>query len=411
MFLDKIRRKRQVKKQDITKPKTIDDLIRKYDLENIDIYNYLDYMVELLNNKDDFKVSASQPNSNENVWFKKGKNELDTTNLIAQTFNGVTISRNSDGTITLNGTVTSGGGITILNGINKLIKGTNTFSARIVSGTLSGGAIRISINDNTDTGPTSTTARIFSTTLNASTSINSNTIENLNKTMFYLSMYINPGITFTNCKIALQVEAGSAYSNYQNYIDKVIYVKNDNDIFEEYVNVERNDTSYSLELSKLLASGTDLNNLTQPGVYYSENATKSASLVNSPVTDSALKIIVEQTTARNRFRQTIYKNDSASSTYVRTYAPSGFGPWKQVGVLSVVTGTATTNEGGSFSSGISRNHDIVSAVVMKASGGNWTKADVYVRNDQANQVIYVRDVSNNAVANTEVEYRIKYIEN
>lgn len=50
-MFEKIKRKKQVGKQDITKPKTIDDLIRKYDLENIDIYNFLDELIDSLNNE------------------------------------------------------------------------------------------------------------------------------------------------------------------------------------------------------------------------------------------------------------------------------------------------------------------------------------------------------------------------
>ena len=48
-MIEKIKRKKKVSKQDITKPKTIDDLIRKYDLDDKDIYDYLDYIVDYLN--------------------------------------------------------------------------------------------------------------------------------------------------------------------------------------------------------------------------------------------------------------------------------------------------------------------------------------------------------------------------
>lgn len=392
----------------------ISELVKASEINNEDVLpvvqNGMTKKIPWENIKE-LKIGSAQPTKNEQVWFRKGKNELDTTNLIAQTFNGVSISRNSDGTITLNGTITASGGITILSAIDKLVKGTNTFSARIVSGTLTGGAIRLSINDNTETSATSTTARIFSTILNESTSINSNTVENLDKTMFYLSLYINSGITFTNCKIGLQVESGSTYTNYQSYINEAIYLKNSSNIFENYIDIEKIKYPYQLNLSRLIPANTNLNSLTSPGTYYSENAAKSATLSNSPITDRAFKLVVEQTSGRNRFKQTIYGNDTKSTTYVRTYSPEGLGNWQQVGVISTKTGTATTNSGGSFSSGISRDYDIISVVVMKTAGGNWTKADVYVRNDQANQVIYVRDVSNNAVANTEVKYRIKYIEN
>lgn len=50
-MLEKIKRKKKVSRQDISKPKTIDDLLQKYDFENKDIYDYLDYLVDYLNEK------------------------------------------------------------------------------------------------------------------------------------------------------------------------------------------------------------------------------------------------------------------------------------------------------------------------------------------------------------------------
>ena len=50
-MIEKIKRKNKPNKQDITKPKSVDDLIKKYDLENANIYDYLDYLVDYLNEK------------------------------------------------------------------------------------------------------------------------------------------------------------------------------------------------------------------------------------------------------------------------------------------------------------------------------------------------------------------------
>lgn len=47
----KINRNKKVNKQDITKPKNIDDMLKKYDLENEKILDYLDYLVDYLNEK------------------------------------------------------------------------------------------------------------------------------------------------------------------------------------------------------------------------------------------------------------------------------------------------------------------------------------------------------------------------
>lgn len=50
-MINKIKRKKQVNKQDITKPKSVDEVIKQYDLSNKDIYDFLDYLVEYLNER------------------------------------------------------------------------------------------------------------------------------------------------------------------------------------------------------------------------------------------------------------------------------------------------------------------------------------------------------------------------
>ena len=59
-MIEKIKRKsKPINKQDITKPKSIDDLIRKYDLENADIYSYLDYLVGTLNESETKQIGTN----------------------------------------------------------------------------------------------------------------------------------------------------------------------------------------------------------------------------------------------------------------------------------------------------------------------------------------------------------------
>lgn len=50
-MINKIQRKKQVDKQDKQQPQTVQDLIRRYDLDNIEIKEYLDYLVDYLNGK------------------------------------------------------------------------------------------------------------------------------------------------------------------------------------------------------------------------------------------------------------------------------------------------------------------------------------------------------------------------
>ena len=45
----KIANKEQINNQDKKQPQTISELIRRYDLKNKKIYNYLDYLVDELN--------------------------------------------------------------------------------------------------------------------------------------------------------------------------------------------------------------------------------------------------------------------------------------------------------------------------------------------------------------------------
>lgn len=50
-MIEKVRRKKTINKQDMTKPKTVDELIQKYDLDNVEILDFLDYLVDYLNEK------------------------------------------------------------------------------------------------------------------------------------------------------------------------------------------------------------------------------------------------------------------------------------------------------------------------------------------------------------------------
>ena len=47
-MIEKFKRKK-INKADIVKPKTVDDIVRMYDLDNSDIIEYLDYLVDKLN--------------------------------------------------------------------------------------------------------------------------------------------------------------------------------------------------------------------------------------------------------------------------------------------------------------------------------------------------------------------------
>lgn len=50
-MIEKIQRKKQIDSQDKQQPQTIQDVIRRYDLDNEKIEDYLDYLVDYLNGK------------------------------------------------------------------------------------------------------------------------------------------------------------------------------------------------------------------------------------------------------------------------------------------------------------------------------------------------------------------------
>ncbi len=51
MALEKIERPKKINIADRLQPKTIEGLIRKYDLENEKIYDFFDYLVDYINKK------------------------------------------------------------------------------------------------------------------------------------------------------------------------------------------------------------------------------------------------------------------------------------------------------------------------------------------------------------------------
>lgn len=50
-MINKIQRRKQIDKQEKQQPQTIQDIIRRYDLDNTKIEDFLDYLVDYLNGK------------------------------------------------------------------------------------------------------------------------------------------------------------------------------------------------------------------------------------------------------------------------------------------------------------------------------------------------------------------------
>ena len=99
-----------------------------------------------------------------------------------------------------------------------------------------------------------------------------------------------------------------------------------------------------LGLGTKISSGTDINSLTTPGIYYSESAAKSATLINAPVTTAGFKLIVEYVNSNIRYNQIAIINDSKAAIYTRTFSSTEvWSDWEMLQTNKIDTGTLTYN--------------------------------------------------------------------
>ena len=170
-------------------------------------------------------VSPTEPTTNEKVWLQKGKNLLKLEET-SKTLNGVTMTINSDGSITLNGTATDNTPFYISKQKIKLIGdytfGITTDFSAIGHGFEVGGYVY---------GADGQYKYNISTNQPTKTLSDGEYISNFN-------IYFSSGAVFNNFVIYPQLEQGSTATEYEAYIDKKIYCKNDNGVFEEFVNAE-----------------------------------------------------------------------------------------------------------------------------------------------------------------------------
>jgi hypothetical protein len=161
------------------------------------------------------KISPTEPTTGEEVWIQKGKNFLDLSQFKSQTINGVAFTNNKDGSITINGTAETSFGVNFT--IIPLKKGT----------------YHLSLNANT---PNDFYIYNYDTNENILNKEQTSTLlQDYNN--LGLDTWIKQGMTFDNITIRPQLEQGSTTTSYEAYIDKKIYTKNDNGVYEEFVNV------------------------------------------------------------------------------------------------------------------------------------------------------------------------------
>ena len=128
----------------------------------------------------------------------------------------------------------------------------------------------------------------------------------------------------------LFIKHNSDHNEILNYLDYMVD------------NIENEFSShYNLNLGQNLDAGTNLNDVMTPGTYYSENATKTASLVNAPITNAGFRLIVEYISGTNRIKQTIYVNANSPITYSRMYTNT-WQSWVKAFEVIEITKTCTT---------------------------------------------------------------------
>lgn len=111
-------------------------------------------------------------------------------------------------------------------------------------------------------------------------------------------------------------------NNLNNYDDTEI--KNDIAINKSMID---NITSQIFGCGENIPANSNLNSYTRQGIYYSENADKSKTLVNTPYNTNGFRLEVSYLSTVNDFKQTLYPNSKLGSFYIRTYTDGIMGSW------------------------------------------------------------------------------------
>lgn len=89
----------------------------------------------------------------------------------------------------------------------------------------------------------------------------------------------------------------------------------------------------SSEKSKRIPAGTDYNDITEPGTYYTSSASDAATMINSPEAGVAHKLIVMQSQATTRRFQISIANSNTCRIKLRYFNGSSYGPWVQLATV------------------------------------------------------------------------------
>ena len=215
--------------------------------------------------KNELAVSPTQPTTNEKVWFKCGKNKFDSDELSSKTALGITTSF-SNSIMTINGTST-GNGIMYAQSLTKIVleAGTYTWSMNKKSGTVTRTTQAAALYLR-KSGTTTNIATISAETF-ATTDTKSVTFTLTERTAIDFYAYVNAtGLAFNNLALEVQIERGSAATTYEEYVEPVIYVKNNNNVYEEFIKKEE-DSGWIPLILKDGVSVSTINNISQVPQY------------------------------------------------------------------------------------------------------------------------------------------------
>lgn len=182
---------------------------------------------------DNVVISSTEPKNNADVWIKLSKNFLNTkASYLKDTTTGITYKVNNDGSITLNGTVTKPGSYTLLEGLNLKLKGNYTFSMKIISGSFSVQGVSIAIGNAENGGAYYSGAKGILSNLifRPNTGTDFKVTNNINDIAMYLGIYFNKNTVFDNLTFTLQLENGQEATEYEQYLEPDILVK-DNGVY------------------------------------------------------------------------------------------------------------------------------------------------------------------------------------
>ena len=98
---------------------------------------------------------------------------------------------------------------------------------------------------------------------------------------------------------------------------------------------------YNLARGVAVPLESNLNDYTTAGVFFVGSAASAATIVNTPITSTSYKLVVEETISSARIKQTVVVN-SANSNYVRWYNGTTWSAWERYAYQSYVEETAST---------------------------------------------------------------------